>query len=450
MNKFELIDNENIINQTCLYNTKPIVLNPQLALIFGDSDLALIFQQIHYWVGINKQNAEMGLANVNTYHRNRFWCFQTYEQWEQQFIWLDKRTIRRKIKKLEDLGVVISDNFNQLNLDRTKWYTIDYKRLLELQKDTLTKKLQELKTKIKKRTEKEKKSIQKFKENKSKNNDYKSLNNCVDNMCKHCGNNINNSKISLNFRNGQNDHFRNGQNDHFEMDNLSITIQEINKQDINYIQEINKVCLSVVEETKKEITDGQTDYTQNSNNNFKIELDNCNNEIKKTVITIANKLLQQKTTTVANKKIDINSLIQELEKMDKQTINKLIDYVVKKFELSNSDNIKNKAKYISAIFTNAILEKSYLLDDAKREISDSNYNYTQSYGTNKFVNYKQESLDNDLLRQIEQKTLREGLEDENDPYADCFTPEDFRKRREELNSLNKNNVESEDEYEFPF
>ncbi len=194
---------------------------------------------------------------------------------------------------------------------------------------------------------------------------------------------------------------------------------EIGKADTNnkiikneILKKENNVSLSVVEEPKKEMTDGQTDYAQNSNNNFKIQLDDCDNEIKKTVIDISNKLLQQKTTTVANKKIDINSLIIELEKMDKETINKLIDYVVKKFEIINSDNIKNKAKYISAIFTNAILEKSYLLDDAKREISDSNYNYTKSYSTNKFLNYKQEPLDNDLIRQIEQKNLRENTNQE--------------------------------------
>lgn len=381
MQKFELIDNEALINQTCLYNTKPIILNPELALVLGDSDLALVFQQIHYWININKQNAEMELANINTYHNNRFWCFQTYEQWEQQFIWLTKKTIIRKIKKLEDLGIVISGNFNKLNLDKTKWYTIDYKKLLELQNKVFKEKLIERQSKISIRKEQEKKAIQKFKE--QKNFKFSEM-----------------DKVSIS---------RNGQNVHLQMDKVSIAIQENNYKEINYIQENNIVSQSVVDKQnlKNEMTDGQTDYTQN----FKIEIENNDNELNKIVVGIANDLLAtQKTITVNNKKICINSLVVELKKLDKNNLLKLIDYVAKKFESNNSDNIKNKNKYIASIFTNAVFEKGYLLNDFKN--NNQNISINKQYGKNKFVNYKQEPLDFDLLRQIEIMTLKEGLEDE--------------------------------------
>lgn len=376
MKTFELIDNENLINQTCLYNTKPIILNPELALVLGDSDLALIFQQIHYWISINKQNAEMELANINTYHNNRFWCFQTYEQWEQQFIWLTKKTIIRKIKKLEELGIVISDNFNQLNLDQTKWYTIDYKKLLELQTKVFQKKLKERQNKIATRKEQEKKAFEKFKEQKIST--FSEM-----------------DKVSIS---------RNGQNVHLQMDKLSIAIQENNYKENNYIQD-NNISLSVIDnkKSKKEMTDGQTKYTQN----FKIELDNNNDELNNIVVDIANDVLaNQKTITVDNRKININKLVTELQKLDKQTLAKLIKYVAQKFKSNNNDNIKNKNKYIASIFVNAVFEKGYLLNDFK----NNNENTNKTYAKNKFVNYNQQPLDYDLLRQIELQSLKDVME----------------------------------------
>ncbi len=375
MKTFELIDTENLINQTCLYNTKPIILNPELALVLGDSDLALIFQQIHYWISINKQNAEMELANINTYHNNRFWCFQTYEQWEQQFIWLTKKTIIRKIKKLEELGIVISDNFNQLNLDQTKWYTIDYKKLLELQTKVFQTKLKERQNKIATRKEQEKKAFEKFKEQKISTPSEM-------------------DKVSIS---------RNGQSVHLQMDKMSIAIQENNYKENNYIQD-NNISLSVVdnENSKKEMTDGQTSYTQN----FKIELDDNADELTNLVVDIANDVLtNQKTITVNNKKININKLITELQKLDKQTLAKLITYVVQKFESNNNENIKNKNKYIASIFANAVFEKGYLLSDFKNNSENNN-----KTAKNKFVNYNQQPLDFDLLRQIELQSLKDVME----------------------------------------
>lgn len=378
MKNFELIDNENLINQTCLYNTKPIILNPELALVLGDSDLALIFQQIHYWITINKQNAEMELATINTYYNNRFWCFQTYEQWEQQFIWLTKKTIIRKIKKLEELGILISDNFNQLNLDQTKWYSIDYKKLLELQTKVYQKKLAERQNKISKRKEQEKKAFEKFKEQK---------NSTISEM----------DKMSIS---------RNGQNVHLQMDKMSIAIQENNYKENNYIQD-NNISPSVIdkENSKKEINDGQTKNAQN----FKINL-KTDNELNTMVKNIANNLLaNQKTITVNNKKIYIKDLVKELKELNEQNLTKLINYVAQKFENNNSDNIKNQNKYIASIFANAILEKNYILS----EFENTNKPQITKTTKNKFTNYKmQQKPNSEMLRKLELKALFEGV-DEN-------------------------------------
>lgn len=375
MQNFELINDENLIKQTCLYNTKPIILNRELAIMFGDSDTALIFQQIHYWLNINKQNAEKGLSNINTYYQNRFWCFQTYEQWEQEFNWLSYNTIRNKIKKLEKLGVVISGNFNKLSIDRTKWYSIDYQKLLELQNAVLQKNLKEKEIKKIRRKEQLKRATEKFKDNK---------NNKISQM----------PKLGI---------CPNAKNEHLQIPKFSIAIQENNSKEINYLQYNN---LSVVDakENNLKMTDGQTDYTQN----FKIEIENNDNELNNLVINIANDLLAtQKTITVNNKKININSLIKELKKLAKDKLEKLIDYVAKKFESNNNDNIKNKSKYIASIFANTVFEKGYLLNDFKN--NNENTRINNNYNKNRFINYDQTPLDYDLLRQLELQSLREVM-----------------------------------------
>ena len=410
---FELIDNENLINQTCLFNSRPIVLNRDLAIILGDSDLALIFQQIHYWININKQNAEKNMANINTYHEGRFWCFQTYEQWEKEFEWISYRTLRRKFQKLEKLGLIISGNFNKMNLDKTKWYTIDYKKLLELQNQMLPIKLAEKQTKKNIRKEKEKIAIQKFKNNKNSN---------ISEM----------SKMDI----SRNVHFG-----HLQMSKMDIAIQKTNIQKINYIQKINKDSQSVLEE-KKEINNRQTDrpfknisndlnnileqinsksncknqddnleqniHLNNNDNsnkeNFKIEIENQDDELNNFVTNIANELLAtQKTVNVSNKKIDITKIIKELKTLNKSKIQKLIDYVANKFKTSNAI-IKNQTKYITSIFVNALFEKSYLL--CNLQVGSSLSTPTMQIKQDNFVNYTQPKLDFKKLRELEIKSLK--------------------------------------------
>ena len=279
MQKFELKYKNTMKTGNCLYNEKPIVLNSNLILIFdGDAKLAAILQQCHYWINFNKQNAEMELANINTYYDNCFWFFRTYEEWEVELFWIDLRTIKRKIKKLEDMGLLISNNFNKSKLDRTKWYTINYDKLAELEKQ-FEPKLKEKMLKIEKR--------------KQKNKEYN-----VSNTSKHCKNSYtpDSAKLTLSPK---------CQVDTINSDKLTLAIQENNYKENNYIQDNNIVSQSVVDNQnlKKEMTDGQTDYTEN----FKIEIENNDNELNNIVVDIVNDLLaSQKTITVNNKKIRIN------------------------------------------------------------------------------------------------------------------------------------------------
>ena len=92
---------------------------PSLATKIGLNE-AIIIQQVHYWLNISTK-----------VHEGRKWTYNTYQEWQKQFPFWSDRTIRRTIKNLEDEGYLLSGNYNKASYDRTKWYTIDYKKLNE-------------------------------------------------------------------------------------------------------------------------------------------------------------------------------------------------------------------------------------------------------------------------------------------------------------------------------
>lgn len=105
-----------------LINEHPLMLLPSLATAIGLNE-AIILQQIHYWIDprINKN-----------YHQNKYWVYNSYQQWLLQFPFLSKRTLRRAINELEKRELLICAVFNKTPFDKTKWYTIDYDMLNKL------------------------------------------------------------------------------------------------------------------------------------------------------------------------------------------------------------------------------------------------------------------------------------------------------------------------------
>lgn len=425
MEKLKLKYEKTMKNGNCLYNEKPIVVNRELAGVLGDVDLAIILQEIHYWININKQNTEMGLSSIVTYYDECFWCFRTYEEWLLDFPWLCLRTLKSKIKKLEDMGLLISNNFNKLNIDRTKWYTINYDKLAELEQQFQAKKEEK-----RKQREERKEKQKEYKKRK------KAVDNCVDNMLKQCGQTSNSCQNSESAKIALSPKCKNCT---IESAKIAPPIQEENIQEINYIQEGNNVCLSVdKEDIKENNNDGQTD--EQTNNNFKIEL-NTEDELNKFIIKTANDLFNQKTIKLKNKNVPVIDIVTEIKKLDLTTLNKLIEYVANKF-INNKNNIKNEETYIKTLFSNAIFEKRYKFEKPV-ENSNTNNGY---YGTNKFCNFKQRPFDPELLRKIELKDLK-GDDDNEDVrkglYDDCSTYEEFQNRYKELHG--KKN-EDEEEY----
>lgn len=112
-----------------LYDERPLVLIPELARLlktqpgFSGIDEALVLQQVHYWV-ITNQRAQ------RNEREGYFWTYNTFKAWADQFsnLW-SQSTLKRIFTRLEKRGLLISGRYNKSNIDRTKWYRVNYEEL---------------------------------------------------------------------------------------------------------------------------------------------------------------------------------------------------------------------------------------------------------------------------------------------------------------------------------
>ena len=103
-----------------LLDEHPITFHSSLAVAIGVNE-AIILQKINLWLNCKPHNAD-----------GRSWIYNSYKSWQEQLPFFSESTIKRALKNLEDKGIIITGNFNKLKMDRTKWYSIDYKKLDEL------------------------------------------------------------------------------------------------------------------------------------------------------------------------------------------------------------------------------------------------------------------------------------------------------------------------------
>ena len=104
-----------------LISEQPLVVIPTLAQKLNSVDKAIMLQQIHYWL-LKSGNKKDG----------KKWVYNTVHDWAKQFPWLTEKTVQRYLKNLEDMGLLVTANYNKAKFDRTKWYSIDYDALEKL------------------------------------------------------------------------------------------------------------------------------------------------------------------------------------------------------------------------------------------------------------------------------------------------------------------------------
>lgn len=110
-----------------LFDEHPLILSPTLAKELGNLNEAVFVQQLHYWLENKKQ------AGKNFFD-GRYWVYNSVEEWLKQFPWLSSATLRRTIDNLVKKGYVIKGNFNQKKMDHTIWYSLNYKKLIKIDK----------------------------------------------------------------------------------------------------------------------------------------------------------------------------------------------------------------------------------------------------------------------------------------------------------------------------
>ena len=123
---------------------------------------AIVMQQLHYWIDINKKGYLKGdKSYLNKYQLGRFWTYNTLEKWHtENFPFWSEKTMRRTFDKLIAEGYVITGNFNEKGYDQTLWYTINYEKLSEKEKEIDNLKAIREKEKIEKIQKKNKAKLQ--------------------------------------------------------------------------------------------------------------------------------------------------------------------------------------------------------------------------------------------------------------------------------------------------
>lgn len=100
-----------------LINEPPLQVLPSLAKAIGINE-AIVLQQIQYWV-----------SKELHYYDNRYWTYNTITEWLDQFPHLSNSGLRKILNRLENLGLILTNNYNTNKFNHTKWYTINYKTL---------------------------------------------------------------------------------------------------------------------------------------------------------------------------------------------------------------------------------------------------------------------------------------------------------------------------------
>jgi len=99
-----------------LINEPPLQVLPSLVMAIGLNE-AIVLQQIQYW--INKGCGKRVDGKV--------WIFNTYEKWQKDnFPFWSVSTIQRIFLRLEEEGLIFSEQFDKASYDHKKYYRINY------------------------------------------------------------------------------------------------------------------------------------------------------------------------------------------------------------------------------------------------------------------------------------------------------------------------------------
>jgi len=104
-------------------DSPPLVILTELAVEIGLNE-AVVLQQVHYWIQLNVRGGR-------NYHDSYYWTYNTYSQWQKQFPFWTEAGVKKIITRLENVGLLVTGNYNKHKMDKTKWYRVNYELLEE-------------------------------------------------------------------------------------------------------------------------------------------------------------------------------------------------------------------------------------------------------------------------------------------------------------------------------
>src|ERR1700690_3809123 len=101
--------------------------NPFIAKNHGIVESILINSFI-FWTKTNS-------AKEKNFHDGRYWCFGTPEFFSKYHPYLTPRQIKYALSKLIKSGALLKGEYNKKRYDKTNWYSLSDKILIELNLD---------------------------------------------------------------------------------------------------------------------------------------------------------------------------------------------------------------------------------------------------------------------------------------------------------------------------
>ena len=81
------------------------------------AEISLILGQLQYWIC---RNAE----NEHNFRDGAYWTYNSVREWSERMPYISYYPMKRLLRKMVDLGLIRTGNWNRALADRTRWYTI--------------------------------------------------------------------------------------------------------------------------------------------------------------------------------------------------------------------------------------------------------------------------------------------------------------------------------------
>lgn len=101
--------------------------NPFIAKKYN-VNVAIFLTSMVFWTRVNA-------SNEHNFYEDRYWTYNTPESMVKYFPYWSPSQIKRIIQKCVDWGLIVKSNWNKKGYDKTNWYALSDKALIDLNLD---------------------------------------------------------------------------------------------------------------------------------------------------------------------------------------------------------------------------------------------------------------------------------------------------------------------------